>query len=392
MGKKTADNILRHIEASRTKDRRTPIGMAMRAAERIVGVLRDQCPSLARIEPAGSLRRFEETIGDIDLVCVAGDPAQVLSALVGQPNVREVLVHGGTKASVLLSEGIQVDLRVVKEGHYGALPPVLHGSLQHNVQLRERAQRMGLSLNEYGLTDTATGQVEEFASEEALYERLGLDTPPPELRQGMYEIEAASKRALPRLVTADDVKGDLHVHTDWSDGRDPMELMIAAAVDRGLEYVAITDHSVGRASPTAERRAAEGPRRRAAGDRGAVRRDTAPSRHRDGHSAPTAASTTMTTCWEELDWVIGSIHSGMGQDSETMTRRIIKAMHNPHVTAIGHLSTRLIGRRPPIEADTTRYSGRRLRRVRPWRSTPRRSGWTSRTRTSIGRANSACRS
>ena len=351
MGKKSTDNILRQIEAARTKDQRTPVGRAIRAAERLISVLREECPSLTRIEPAGSLRRFEETIGDIDLVCTAGNHAEVLSALVGQPNVREVLGHGETKASVVLSEGIQVDLRVVKEGHYGALLQYFTGSLQHNVELRARAQRMGLSLNEYGLTDTSTGDVEEFTSEEELYERLGMDTPPPELRQGMYEVQAASERALPQLLTVEDVRGDLHVHTDWSDGRDPMELMLAAAADRGLEYVAITDHSVGRGianglSIDRLRSHATALREAAAGfERIRVFHGTEMDIRADG------SLDYDDDVLEELDWVIGSIHSGMGQDAETMTRRIIKAMRNPHVTAIGHLSTRLIGQRPPIEAD-----------------------------------------
>ena len=351
MGKKSTDNILQQIEAARTKDQRTPVGRAMRAANRLVSALRDSCPSLTKIAPAGSLRRFEETIGDIDLVCTAGDHEEVLSALVNQPNVREVLAHGGTKASVVLSEGIQVDLRVVKDGHYGALLQYFTGSLQHNVELRGRAQRMGLSLNEYGLTNTETGEIEEFATEEELYERLEMDTPPPELRQGMYEVQAAAERALPHLVTVEDVKGDLHVHTDWSDGRDPMELMLAALAERGLEYVAITDHSVGRGianglsverlrnHAVALRKAAEG----FCGLR--VLQGTEMDIRADG------SLDYDDEVLEELDWVIGSIHSGMGQDAATMTERIIKAMRNPHVTAIGHLSTRLIGQRPPIEAD-----------------------------------------
>ncbi len=351
MGKKSTDNILRQIEAARTKDQRTPVGRAMRAADRLISALREECPSLTRIEAAGSLRRFEETIGDIDLVCTAGDHAEVLAALVGQPNVREVLGHGGTKASVVLSEGIQVDLRVVKEGHYGALLQYFTGSLQHNVELRSRAQRMGLSLNEYGLTNTATGEVEEFAAEEELYERLEMDTPPPELRQGMYEVQAAAERALPRLVTVEDVKGDLHDHTDWSDGRDPLELMLAAAAGRGLDYVAITDHSVGRG--IANGLSVERLKMQAASLK-EIRERFNGMRVLHGTEMDIRADGSLDyddDVLEELDWVIGSIHSGMGQDAETMTRRIIKAMHNPHVTVIGHLSTRLIGQRPPIEAD-----------------------------------------
>ena len=178
-----------------------------------------------------------------------------------------------------------------------------------------------------------------------------MDTPPPELRQGMYEVQAAAERALPRLVTVGDVKGDLHDHTDWSDGRDPMELMLAAAAERGLEYVAITDHSVGRGIAnglSVERLKMQAASLQKIGDRFngmRVLHGTEMDIRADG------SLDYDDDVLEELDWVIGSIHSGMGQDAETMTRRIVKAMQNPHVTVIGHLSTRLIGQRPPIEAD-----------------------------------------
>ena len=351
LGKKTADNILRQIQASRTKDQRIPIGRAMRAAERVIGALKKECPNLIRIASGGSLRRFEETIGDIDIVCTSDNPQEVLDALVAQPNVREVLGHGGTKASVILNEGMQVDLRVVEDRYYGALFQYFTGNLQHNIQLRERAQRMGLSLNEYGLTNSETGELEEYPDEESLYARLGMDAPPPELREGMYEVEAASNHSLPDLVTLEDIKGDLHVHTDWSDGRDPMEVMIGAASGRGLQYVAITDHSVGRG--IANGLSVE----RLTGHMAELRKieeQMGDIKVLCGTEMDIRADGSLDyedEVLKELDWVIGSIHSGMGQDSITMTERIIKAMRNPYVTAIGHLSTRLIGERPPIQAD-----------------------------------------
>ena len=157
-----------------------------------------------------------------------------------------MLVHGDTKAAVVLSEGVQVDLRVVEAASFGALLAYSTGNRPHNILLREHALRLGLSLNEYGLTDVETGELERLADEAALHERLGLQYIAPELRQGADEIRLAAAGELPRLVEVGDLKGDLHVHTDWSDGRDAVELMVAGAKDRGYEYVAITDHSSGR--------------------------------------------------------------------------------------------------------------------------------------------------
>ena len=351
MGEKTAKNILRSIELARKKDDRIPIGRALPAAERVIAALRERCGSITRLEAGGSLRRFEETIGDIDLVCTAKDPDQVLGALVELPNVAQVLGHGGTKASVVLSEGIQVDLRVVEEGQFGALLQYFTGDLQHNIQLRALATKLGLSLNEYGLTNIETGDLESFPDEESLYARLGCQYVPPELRKGLKEIEAARENGLPRLVETSDIVGDLHVHTDWSDGRDPMEVMVGAAKAGGLSYVAITDHSVGRgiANGLSEERLAS--------HRASLREIEASIggiKLLAGTEMDIRADGSLDYPDEvlaELDWVIGSVHSAMGQDQTKMTERIIRAMRNPHVTVIGHLTTRLIGQRVPIEAD-----------------------------------------
>lgn len=351
MGKKTADNILREIQSSRTKDDRVPISRAMPASERIIAALTEQCPSIIRLEAAGSLRRVEETIGDIDLVCSATDPEQVLDTLVSQPNVTQVLGHGGTKASVVLSEGIQVDLRVVEKGQFGALLQYFTGSQQHVVRLREHAGKMGLSVNEYGIKSVKSGKVEEFEDEESLYGRLGLQYIPPEVRQGIQEIEVAKEQRIPRLVEAGDVVGDLHVHTDWSDGRDPTEVMVAAARDLGHKYVAITDHSVGRgiANGLTEERV----------DQHIAELEEIQGRMPDirvlaGSEVDIRANGSLDypdEVLDRLDWVVASVHSAMNQESEVMTERIIKAIHNPHVTAIGHLTTRMILKRKPIEAD-----------------------------------------
>ena len=351
MGKKTAENIARQIRFQRSQSKRMPIARAMPICDRLIAALRAQCPGIHRIVPGGSLRRFEETIGDIDLVCTADDPAQVLDAFIAMPNVADVLGHGDTKASVYLSDGIQVDLRVVHERHFGALLQYFTGSLQHNILLRDRANALNLSLNEYGITDRDTGEIEEFADEQTLYGRLGLRYIPPELRQGVGEVRAALEDRIPRLVEVSDIRGDLHDHSDWSDGRDPLEAMVLAAKERGLRYLAMTDHSVGRG--IANGLSVE----RLESHMSAVRRlecDIGGIRLLCGTEMDIRADGSLDyddDVLTRLDWVIGSIHSAMGQDSTTMTARVIKAMQSPHVDVIGHLSTRLVGERQPIEAD-----------------------------------------
>ncbi|MCH7787620.1 MAG: DNA polymerase/3'-5' exonuclease PolX, partial [Chloroflexi bacterium] len=351
LGKKTADNILRHIQFARLKGDRIPIARAMPTAERIVAALRERCPGIIRLEIAGSLRRFEETIGDIDLVCTAADAKEVLDAFVALPGVVDVLGHGDTKASVVLDEKIQVDLRVVKQSQFGSLMQYFSGGQQHNIRLRDYANKQGLSLNEYGMTDIATGSLEEFADEKDIYARLGLQFVPPEIRIGTSEIDLARDHKIPELVQQSDIKGDLHVHTDWSDGRDPMEVMIAAAKERGLQYVVITDHSVGRG--IANGLSVERLRDHMAQLR-EIEQRIGGIKVLCGTEMDIRADGSLDypdDVLKELDWVIGSIHSAMNQDSEVMTERIITAMRNPYVSVIGHLTTRLVGERQAINAD-----------------------------------------
>ena len=351
LGKKTADNIARQIQFQRTKSKRMPIASAMPICDRLIAALKAQCPGIRRILPGGSLRRFEETIGDIDLVCTADDPADVLNALVAMPNVADALGHGDTKASVYLTDGIQIDLRVVAERHFGALLQYFSGNLQHNILLRDRANALNLSLNEYGVTDRASGEITEFADEESLYAHLGMQYIPPELRQGTSEVSAALKGAIPRLVQAADLRGDLHDHTDWSDGRDAMDAMVLAAKRRGLEYFAITDHSVGRGIAnglSVERLEAHMAEvRRVEQAIGGVKLLCGTEMDIRADGSLDYADDVL----ERLDWVVASVHSAMSQDSATMTARIIAAMRNPHVDVIGHLSTRIVGGRQAVDAD-----------------------------------------
>lgn len=350
MGQKAADNILRHIKTLRTKDQRTPIGQALPLAEDVIRRLRDACPEIGPLFPAGSLRRWEETIGDIDLVGTSPNPERAGDALVSLDVVKEVLVHGPKKTSVVVEPGVQVDLRLSDSGSFGAMLQYFTGNQQHNIRLRDYANRMGLSLNEYGITDLNTGKVEEFADETAFYARLGLPYMSPELRVGMWELDAAQEGQLPVLVQDTDLVGDLHLHSDWSDGRDPIETMVAAAADYGYQYMALTDHSSGRGIANGlsnERLSEQIALLRSMQDKHSIKILC-------GSEVDIRADGTLDYPDEllaQLDVVVASVHSAMGQDSETMTQRIIKAMHHPAVTIIGHLSTRLIGRRGPTEFD-----------------------------------------
>jgi len=350
MGQKAADRILRHIEAFQAIGSRTPIGQALPIAEEVIAALRKQCPEIGPLFPAGSLRRWEETIGDIDLIGTAPDPEAVGDALVALPMVKDVLVHGPKKTSVVVESGMQIDLRIGEPGTFGALLQYFTGSQQHNIRLRDYANRKGLLLNEYGIINTETGKVEEFADEEGFYARLGLPWMPPELRTGVYELDAGLADSLPRLIQATDLKGDLHLHSEWSDGNDPIELMIEAAVSQGYEYMALTDHS-------ASLGVANGLTNERLESQISLLRSM--QKNYDitilcGSECDIRANGDMDYPDEilaQLDWVVASVHSAMGQDQATMTARIIKAMEHPSVTIIGHLTTRLLGQREPVEFD-----------------------------------------
>ncbi len=351
MGPRKADAILREIEGSRSSGERVPIARALSAARRVVAALKEAAPGIRRLEVAGSLRRFEETIGNIDLVCSAHDPLQVLEAFAQLPDVDRVLDQGTTKASVVLTDGVQVDLHVTEDRRYGSALQYFTGSKQHNEMLGEHASQLGLSLTAHGVTSLETGEIEEFGDEPALYDRLGLQYIPPELRMGVIEVDAAQQGAVPSLVEVADLRGDLHLHTNWSDGEDDVDAMVAAAKAKGYEYLAVTDHSVGLGIANGlseERLKLHRAMLRAAEKRvGGIR-------VLQGSEVDIRADGSLDypdEVLERLDWVVASIHSAMNQDSAVMTERIVKAMRNPHVSAIGHLSARRIGERRPVDAD-----------------------------------------
>jgi DNA polymerase (family 10) len=350
LGDKMAENILRQIQAVRTKERRIPIGQALPVVEEIIGELRE-VSGLRNLIPAGSLRRFRETVGDIDLMGTADDREKVLDAFVNLPQVKEVLAKGGTKASVLVPGDLQVDLRLVDHDSFGSLLQYFTGSKQHNIILRERGHRQKLKLSEYGITDLETGELEKFTTEEAFYQRLGLQFIPPELREGQWEVERAEQNAIPRLIELSDIKGDLHLHTDWSDGHESIEAIALAARAKGYQYIGITDHSAGRG--IARGLNEERLRRQIAEIREFNERMDG-IRILTGIEVDIRADGTLDLPDEllaELDIVIAAVHSAMKQEQEKMTQRILGAIKNPHVDVLAHPTCRLLGEREPITVD-----------------------------------------
>jgi len=350
LGEKTANNILHQIEALRRKDQRIPIGEALPVVEEIIGALRS-IPSVRNLTPAGSLRRFRETLGDIDLMGTADDPKEVIDAFVDLPHIGQVLAQGSTKASVIVNGGLQVDLRMVEHAAFGSLLQYFTGNKQHNIALRERGRKQGLKLSEYGITVIATDKLEKFSKEEEFYHRLGLQYIPPELREAQGEIEKAEQGTIPKLVELSDIKGNLHTHTEWSDGHDSIEELAMVAKDMGYQYIAITEHSAGRG--IAHGLDVERLRRQVAEIR-ALNEHLTGIRVLTGVEVDIRADGRLDLPHEmlsELDIVIAAVHSGMNQSEEKMTQRVISAIENPDVDMIAHPTCRLIGEREPVAID-----------------------------------------
>ena len=350
MGDKVTENILRHIQALRRKDQRIPIGDALPVVDEISAGL-NQLPGLKNLTPAGSLRRFRETVGDIDLMGTADNAREVIQTFVSLPQVKEILASGTTKASVIVSGGLQVDLRIVEHDSFGATLQYFTGSKQHNINLREKARRKGLKLSEYGITNLATEELEKFTTEEAFYQRQGLEFIPPELREGQQEIDRAEKSTLPKLVELSDIKGDLHVHSNWSDGHDTIEAMALAARELGYQYLAITDHSGGLGIAHGlgiERLTQQISEIKELGHK------ISGIHILTGMEVDIRADGSLDMPDEllaELDIVNAAVHSGLNQSQEQMTRRIIKAMENPNVDVIAHPTCRLLPDREPAAVD-----------------------------------------
>ncbi|MGW5127081.1 DNA polymerase/3'-5' exonuclease PolX [Streptomyces sp. NPDC004069] len=348
-GKKTEENILHGIALMRQAGERIPLGTAMESAEDVVAEL-SRITGCAQCAFAGSLRRMRETIGDIDVLVAADRSAPFMDALTELPSTGEVVVHGAKKTSIRTDTGLQVDLRVVRPDSWGAALQYFTGSKAHNIRTRTIAVHLGLKLSEYGLFDAESGERVASRSEDEVYARLGLPWIPPMLREDRGEIEAGLRGELPEVVTEDDVKGDLHTHTDLTDGLAPLEEMVAAAADRGYAYYAVTDH----APDLAMQRMTE---EKALAQREQVR--ALDGRHRGMrvlHGTELNIGPDGDVDWPDeflagFDLCVASVHSHFGLDRKAMTRRLVRACENPRVHVIGHPTTRLIGRRPGIDAD-----------------------------------------
>ena len=350
---KTEENILKSIASLRQRTGRTLIHHARGAADAMIAVLRERA-GVERISVAGSVRRYRETIGDIDLLVAADKAAPIMDAFTGAPAVERVLAKGDTKSSVIVGRGLQIDLRVVPPDSWGAALMYFTGSKEHNVRLRGHALKKKLLLNEYGLYRVgAEERGQEIASrtEEDVYGALDMDWVAPELREDHGEIDAALAHRLPALLTLDQLRGDLHTHTNWTDGRDTLDAMVRRAKAKGYAYVAVTDHSPGLGMTnglSADRVAAR------IADVAKLNGELAPFRILVGTEVDIRANGTLDYPDEILrrfDIVSASVHSAFGQSRDVMTKRILSAIANPYVTAFSHPTGRLLERRDPYAVD-----------------------------------------
>ena len=350
LGAKTEQNILQGIERRRQQAARQPLGVVLPQAQAVVDAL-GGVGGVEAVSVAGSLRRMRDTIADIDIVVATRSPGAVMDAFAGLPEIGRVLGRGPTLTSALLgTAGVQCDVRAVEPESYGAALQYFTGSKDHNVQLRELAVRRGLKVNEYGVFRVEDESKIAGRTEEDVYGALALQWIPPEIREAQGEIDLAQRGALPTLIGLGDIRGDLHMHTTWSDGDDTAEAMARAAKARGYEYIAITDHS--RSLKFAGGVSVEDLRAHADAVRGLA--DRMGIRVLIGSEVdilPDGSLDYPDEVLQTLDLVIGSVHSRFRMSQDEMTRRVITAMQNPHLDVLGHPTGRLVGQRPPFELD-----------------------------------------
>jgi DNA polymerase (family X) len=348
MGPKKETLILKALDERKRHVGRHLVSDAHQLADTLLAFLHEQAPQ-AEIEAVGSLRRGCETVGDLDILASGAD-VSLMDAFCEHPLVERVLVHGETKSSVLAKGGFQADLRLVAPDSRGAALQYFTGSKAHNIALRDRAIKRGFKLNEYGLFRIEGDEKVAGASEHGVYEALGLDWIPPELREDRGEIAAAEEKRLPRPIVQSELRGDLHTHTTETDGKDDLDTMIAAARDAGLDYIAVTDHSqaLAMANGLDERRVlAQAAMVRSLDQSHGIRLLA-------GIECDIRADGAMDLaddCLASLDLVIASIHSGFNQDRSQMTDRLLRAIENPHVDIIAHPTARALLRREPIVFD-----------------------------------------
>ncbi|MBU7007248.1 DNA polymerase/3'-5' exonuclease PolX [Phosphitispora fastidiosa] len=350
MGNKTEMNILRGIEMLRSGIGQVTLGIADAMAEALTGFLKS-LPGVAEAGAAGSVRRMKDAIGDIDLVVGSYEAERVIDIFVKHPQVKKVLAKGDTKARVVTLAGIGIDLLVVEPEQYWTAMHHFTGSKEHNVRLREIAHKKGLKINEYGIFGRDDDIQLPAAGEADIYAHLGMAYIPPELREDLGEVEAALNGTLPDLVETGDIKGDLHLHSDWSDGVNSIEEIVGRAAEMGYEYIAITDHSrsLGIARGLSVERLGEQERYLRA-----LNEKTAGIEILSGIEADILSNGDLDYPDEILaarDIVVASVHSGFRQDREKITGRVISAMKNSHVDIVAHPTGRLIGRREPYAID-----------------------------------------
>ena len=360
-GVKSEEKLSRSIELARSLSQRVPLYVADEVAAKIVAAI-GAVPGCERCEHAGSLRRFRETIGDVDILAAASDSGPLMQRLVELPAVTDVIARGDTKTSVRISTGhraqggsIQVDLRVVPIDCWGAALQYFTGSQAHNVRIREIAVRKKLKLSEYGLCYADSGEVIVSKTEEEVYHRLGMAWVPPPLREDNGEVQAALRGEVPALVQVADIKGDLHTHTNLTDGVGTLEEMVTTARARGYQYFAVTDHAP---NLFMQRMTTE----KMLEQRDQVRELAATLAADGGHPMTLLHGTELNIApdgsvdWPEdvlagFDVCVASVHSHFDQPRAEMTRRFLRACENPRVNIIGHPTTRRLGRRPPVDVD-----------------------------------------
>ena len=358
-GARSEERLASGIEVYRQGRERVLLDVAMHTATTMVAAL-SAVPGCQRCAYAGSLRRWRETIGDVDILAAAADSAPLMAAFTAQPEAAEIIAsgpalrhrgattpHDPPEASIRTAAGLQVDLRVVQLDAWGAALQYFTGSRAHNVAVRQIAIRQKLKLSEHGLFDSGTGELIVSRTEEEVYDRLGLAWVPPAMREDHGEVEAAARGEIPRLVREKDLQGDLHTHTDLTDGVASLEDMVAAAARRGYAYYAITDHAPNLffQRMTDEKMLAQ---------RDRVRALEAPLELLHGTELNIAPDGSVD--WDEdflagFDLCVASVHSNFDQPRAEMTRRFVTACENPRVNIIGHPLTRRIGWRPPVDVD-----------------------------------------
>jgi DNA polymerase (family 10) len=362
MGAKLEEKVLRSIAQYRMRTGRYLLSYAEGVAAELIEVLR-QTPGVDAVTPAGSLRRGRETVGDLDLLVTGPAATAALDKFIAWPHVAEVLGHGENKASAKVGrEGLQVDVRALPPGSFGAAMQYFTGSKDHNVAIRTRAVRMGLKLSEYGLFRAENDALVAGETEAGVYQALGLAWIPPELRENCGEIEAAAEDRLPDLVELRNIRGDIHMHTTETDGRATLEEMAGAARERGYEYVAITDHSkaLAMANGLDEARAVAFARQVRE-----LNRDGLGIRIFSGIECDILKDGALDLADDalaELDLVIGSVHSHMNMESAEMTDRLLRALECPHLRVLGHPTGRILLQRDAFPFDFDRVVAQAVRR------------------------------